>query len=220
MKRQHWAWTVGLMLIPLTAVGGLWKTDYEESLKTAKEENRFLLLDFTGSDWCGWCKKLDKEVFSKKAFKEFAAANLICVELDFPRGKKLSKDLRKQNGSLAKKFGVRGYPTVIVLDPAGKKLATTGYRKGGADKYVEYLQKLIEPRREKFPAKAGKTSTGRATQKREYAMRNWTSTSGNTIKAKYSRRAGSLVYLIKPDGSELYVEYSRLSDADKQYLRK
>ena len=68
-----------------------WDDDFEKSLAKAKEEKKMVLLDFTGSDWCGYCIKLDEEVFSKSAFKKFAKENLVLVELDFPRGKSLPK---------------------------------------------------------------------------------------------------------------------------------
>lgn len=121
-----------------------WETDFEAALARAEAENKSLLLDFTGSDWCGWCVRLKDEVFSKKEFKEYAQENLILVELDFPRQKKLSKELKKQNQELAKKFGVRGYPTIILLDKKGKKVGQTGYKAGGPKAYVEHLEKMLK----------------------------------------------------------------------------
>ncbi|HEY0368963.1 MAG TPA: thioredoxin family protein, partial [Chthoniobacterales bacterium] len=67
-----------------------WLTDLKEAQEQAKSGNKLLLLDFTGSDWCGWCIKLDREVFSKPEFKAYAEKNLVLLELDFPRGRELT----------------------------------------------------------------------------------------------------------------------------------
>ena len=74
-----------------------WLNDYKKAQEQAKAGNKILLLNFTGSDWCGWCIKFDKEVLSQPQFKEFAHNNLVLVELDFPRAKAQSTELRKQN---------------------------------------------------------------------------------------------------------------------------
>lgn len=120
-----------------------WETDFAKASATAKSSGKYMLLDFSGSDWCGWCMKLDKEVFSQSAFETFAKTNLICVLVDFPRSKKQSAALKKQNAQLAQKYGVKGYPTVIVLNPDGEPACTTGYEEGGAKKYVEHLKEII-----------------------------------------------------------------------------
>ncbi|MFH1038898.1 MAG: thioredoxin family protein [PVC group bacterium] len=120
-----------------------WETNYETAVALAKSTGKYMLLDFTGSDWCGWCVKLKKEVFDKFEFKRFARESLVCVELDFPKTRKLPRQLREQNDQLEKKYGVKGFPTVIILSPDGRTVARTGYREGGAKKYVEYLQGVI-----------------------------------------------------------------------------
>src|SRR6476646_8131652 len=83
-----------------------WQTDLKKAQTEAKTSNKLMLLDFTGSDWCGWCIKLNREVFSKPEFKEYAAKNLVLVELDFPRTKTLADSLKKQNEELASKYGI------------------------------------------------------------------------------------------------------------------
>ena len=98
----------------VSAAGG-WDDDYEKALARAKTEKKLVLLDFTGSDWCGWCIKLEKEVFSKPEFKTYAKENLVLVEVDFPQGKRQSAKLKAQNEKLQKEFGIQGYPTLIVL---------------------------------------------------------------------------------------------------------
>lgn len=130
----------------LNAASG-WETDFEKAQERAKAEGKPMLLDFTGSDWCGWCIKLDEEVFSKSDFKRYADDNLILVELDFPAKKKQSKRVAEQNRNLQERFGVRGYPTIILLDSEGQEIARTGYKKGGAKKYVEHLESLLEKKK-------------------------------------------------------------------------
>ena len=121
-----------------------WMTDFEKVKAKAKADNKHILIDFSGSDWCGWCIKLDEEVFSKKPFKEYAKENLVLMLADFPRDKsKLSEDIQKQNDQMMKEFSVRGFPTVFILNPEGEKVAQMGYEAGGSEAYVELIKKLI-----------------------------------------------------------------------------
>lgn len=118
-----------------------WETNYSAALEQAAKQNKMVLLDFTGSDWCGWCIKLHKETFSKPAFQKFAADNLVLVELDFPRGKPQSDELKKQNEALAEKFGVQGFPTLVLLDPQGKEATrNVGYLEGGPDAFIQWVE--------------------------------------------------------------------------------
>ena len=120
-----------------------WIERLDDAKLLAKNGNKHILIDFTGSDWCGWCIRLDKEVFSQEAFKRYAKDNLILVELDFPRNKPQSAEIKQQNQALAQKFGVRGFPTIIILDSNGEFVAKTGYQKGGPVAYVELIKGLI-----------------------------------------------------------------------------
>ncbi|MFQ3225535.1 MAG: protein disulfide-isomerase [Lentimonas sp.] len=123
--------------------GDGWMTDFEAAKAKAKAENKPMLLDFTGSDWCGWCIKLDEEVFGETAFKEYASAELVLVELDFPRGKEQSAELKAQNEKLAQQYGVRGFPTILVLSPEGELIEKTGYQRGGAEAYVDHIKGIL-----------------------------------------------------------------------------
>jgi thioredoxin-related protein len=120
-----------------------WLNDYKKAQEEAKASNKILLLNFTGSDWCGWCIKFDKEVLSQPQFKEYAHNNLVLVELDFPRAKAQSAELRKQNRQLAQQYEVVGFPTIIAVNSDGQKLwEYNGYFSGGPDAFIEELQKL------------------------------------------------------------------------------
>ncbi len=119
-----------------------WLTDYNAAKSKAKTDNKLMLLDFTGSDWCIWCKKLNAEVFSTPRFQEYAAKNLVLLELDFPRAKTLAPALKQQNTQLAGQYSIEGFPTVIVLDSSGKQVGTLGYMEGGQDAFIAALEKL------------------------------------------------------------------------------
>lgn len=124
------------------AAEGDWQTDLPKAQAQAAKEKKLVLLDFTGSDWCGWCIKLKNEVFSQPAFHQYANANLVLVEVDFPRRKKLSAEQTKANKELAKKYDIKGYPTIIVLDGQGKKVGELGYQPGGPKAFIASLEKL------------------------------------------------------------------------------
>ena len=120
-----------------------WLNDYNKGQQEAKAADKILLLNFTGSDWCGWCVKLDHEIFSQPQFKQYARRNLVLVELDFPRAKAQSAELRKQNLQLAQQYEVVGFPTIIAVNGNGQKLwRYEGYFPGGPDAFIEELQKL------------------------------------------------------------------------------
>jgi len=119
-----------------------WLTNYDQAQKEAQSKNRLLLMDFTGSDWCGWCIMLDKEVFSKPEFKEYANKNLVLLELDFPRMKKMPPETTAQNERLLMKYGIQGFPTVVVFDSSGKPLGALGYQAGGPQAFIAELERL------------------------------------------------------------------------------
>ncbi|MEI8108191.1 MAG: thioredoxin family protein [Verrucomicrobiota bacterium] len=138
--------TRSLTILALTSTMAMaaagWGDDYDKALAEAKAEKKIVLLDFTGSDWCGWCIKLDKEVFSQPEFKSYAKANLVLVEVDFPQGKALSDKVKAQNDKLSKQFAVRGYPTIIALNSEGKQVGQLGYMPGGPAAFIAELEKL------------------------------------------------------------------------------
>jgi protein disulfide-isomerase len=111
-----------LLLASVTARAELtWLTDLDEAKKVATKENKKLLVDFTGSDWCGYCIKLHKEVFDTPEFEKFAK-DYVLVELDFPRRKEQPAAEKAKNQAAQKKYGVNGFPTVIIMNTSGKVL--------------------------------------------------------------------------------------------------
>jgi len=117
-----------------------WLVDAHAAQEKAKRENKYVLLDFTGSDWCGWCQKLKREVFDDPAFVSFAQANLVLVEVDFPHHKLMSREQKLANARLATDYGISGYPTIIVLDPDGKPVNRLGYVHGGPAGFISKLE--------------------------------------------------------------------------------
>jgi len=125
------------------AGGEGWSSDFAAAKKEAVESKKDLLLDFTGSDWCGWCIKLNEEVFSKESYKTGTKDKFVPVEVDFPKDKsKLKEETIKQNDELGKKYAIEGYPTILLTDAAGKPFAATGYKEGGPEVYVKHLDEL------------------------------------------------------------------------------
>jgi thioredoxin-related protein len=119
-----------------------WQTDYKKAQEQAKAGNKLLLVDFTGSDWCGWCIRLDREVFSKPEFQEYAKKNLVLLEIDFPRRKAQSESVKKQNEQLADQYRIQGFPTIVVLNGEGQKVGELGYMEGGPAAFIAELEKI------------------------------------------------------------------------------
>jgi protein disulfide-isomerase len=122
------------------ASGLSWGTDLPAALNQARSENKMVLLDFTGSDWCGWCIKFDKDVLSTDKFAGYAKSKLVLVRLDFPSHTPQSDELKRANAAISQRFGVDGFPTFVLLNSAGKELGRqTGYLKGGPDAFIAEL---------------------------------------------------------------------------------
>ncbi|MEY3392969.1 MAG: hypothetical protein RLZZ322_1818 [Verrucomicrobiota bacterium] len=132
-----------LSVLTLSAADPVWLTDLDQGMKIAKAEKKAILVDFTGSDWCGWCIRLKKEVFDQK---EFAAAtkDFVLVELDYPQKKQQPPEEKAKNKALAEKFGIEGFPTILLLDANGEPFAQTGYEAGGPVKYLAHLTELLK----------------------------------------------------------------------------
>jgi protein disulfide-isomerase len=128
-----------------------WHTDMEKALDVATKENKKMLLFFTGSDWCGWCIKLQKEVFETSDFKTWSDS-VVLVELDFPKRTPQDEKTKGQNQHLQSIFKVRGYPTVYFVTPEImadgrtnlKSLGKTGYVRGGAKKWLDVANNIVE----------------------------------------------------------------------------
>lgn len=125
--------------------GITWLTNYEQALDEAKKTSKPIILFFTGSDWCTWCNKLDKEVFESHEFADDAGNQYIFLKLDFPLYSALTPQLSGQNKQLQKKYDVRSFPTLVILDHTGQQqIGVTGYRAGGGGQYAAHLKKMVD----------------------------------------------------------------------------
>jgi len=119
-----------------------WSEDYAKSVARGKAEKKLVLIDFTGSDWCMWCMKLDREVFSTPAFESYAKDHLVLMRADFPQARAQSHRIQAQNELLQDKYRIEGYPTVVVLNSRGKQIAALPYTEGGPKAFIAALKKL------------------------------------------------------------------------------
>jgi thioredoxin-related protein len=127
----------------VNAAESTWLTDLPKAEAQAKAESKIVLMDFTGSDWCGWCIKFKKEVLDTAEFQDYAAKNVVLVELDYPSKKVQSAELKKANAALKDQYNIHGYPTLVVLDKDGKEIGRqVGYSKGGPQAFIARLEKF------------------------------------------------------------------------------
>lgn len=123
--------------------GKEWLESFEQAKEVAARTGRPILADFTGSDWCHYCELLHNEVFSKPAFHDWAAENVVLLELDFPQRSAQSVELATQNQKLSDAYGITGFPTVLFLDEQGKPIGRSGYLPGGPETWIADAKKNL-----------------------------------------------------------------------------
>jgi thioredoxin-related protein len=128
-----------------------WETDINKAIKVSNTTKKPMLLFFTGSDWCGWCIRLQKEVLKTPEFAKWATKNVILVELDFPRGKQQSDAIKNQNNGLQQTFGIQGFPTVWFATakqkngkPSYTGIGNTGYVAGGPKAWLAVADGILK----------------------------------------------------------------------------
>ena len=119
----------------------IWLTDVSQAIKQSKVSGKPIFAFFTGKEWCSWCKKLERQVLSKEKFINYAKENLVLLELDFPRSR---RNLPQKQIELARKFNIKGYPTVILMDSSTNKIAKTGYESMSPEQYVDHVKTLLK----------------------------------------------------------------------------
>ena len=157
-KQSFWpAITFLLFLFIVAPANGqdslVWLYDFEKAQKIAQKESKYILVYFSGSDWCKPCIKMKKEIFNTAIFKEYARQNLVCVLADFPRYKKnkLSATQMKHNELLAEKYNKEGvFPQAVIISQNRKTLANTGYRPEGASGFVSFLKQYTGRQKKAF----------------------------------------------------------------------
>ena len=126
------------------AAASNWPTNYKRAVAESRRTGKPILADFSGSDWCGWCIKLQREVFDTPVFQKWAEANVVLLHLDFPRGKRLSEAVRRQNEQLRTRYGVRAFPTLLFLTAEGAVVGRAGYREGGPRAWIAAVQPIVD----------------------------------------------------------------------------
>ena len=129
-----------------------WHTDVDKAINLSIESGKPVFFFFTGSDWCGWCKKLVREVFDKNEFSNWASENVVLLDIDFPKRKQQEEKIRQQNRKLQKMFQVQGYPTIWIVMPEKEeggninflKLGKTGYIAGGPIKWINAANQILK----------------------------------------------------------------------------
>lgn len=134
---------LGMHSLAATSTPDGFTDNLDEALAAAKGNGKYVFVCFSGSDWCGWCKKLDREVFSKKKFIDGVTNDFELVFIDMPQDLTLlSERAQTENEKLVEKYAIQGFPTALVLESNGEILTKTGYREGGAKKYVQHLMEI------------------------------------------------------------------------------
>jgi protein disulfide-isomerase len=134
-----------------------WEININKAIETSNKTGKPMLLFFTGSDWCGWCIRLQKEVLKTPEFAAWAAENVVLVELDYPRSAEQAEETRRQNNELQQTFGIQGYPTIWIANASKKdgktnfeQLGNTGYVAGGPAAWLAGANEILK----KNPKKA------------------------------------------------------------------
>jgi thioredoxin-related protein len=129
-----------------------WETDVNKAIQISNKEKKPMLLFFTGSDWCGWCIRLQKEVLKTPEFATWAKKNVVLVELDYPRSKQQSEEIKAQNNNLQQIFGIQGFPTVYFAtakfnekkSAAFTGIGSTGYVAGGPKAWLDVADGILK----------------------------------------------------------------------------
>ena len=133
-----------IFTMAVSAFAGEWMTDHKAALALSKKTGKPILADFTGSDWCGWCIRLKKEVFSTPEFNAWAKKNVILLELDYPHTKPQSAAIKAQNAKLGEQYRIEGYPTILFLNSSGKVLGQYGYDEGGPKVWTKKAEAMLK----------------------------------------------------------------------------
>lgn len=148
MYKHIAALTLGTLVLasPSALAGDGWYADYDEAVKVAKKEGKDLFVDFTGSDWCGWCIRLHEEVFDFPEWSDPVQKDYVLVALDFPKREEAQAKVPnpERNEELKNKYRVRGFPTILMMTAEGEVYAQTGYEEGGPEAYLEHMKKIRE----------------------------------------------------------------------------
>jgi thioredoxin-related protein len=219
MSLRSFALSIGAVVLSLsfvTAQEAQWIQNFADAKAKAKAEKKDLLIDFTGSDWCIWCKRLDKEVFADAKFQEGVANRYILVKLDFPNDKKLvTEEIQKQNEQLQKEWSIQGFPTIFLADAEGRPFAQTGYQQGGGAKYLEHMAELEK-------AKAGrdehftKAKSQQGVERAKHMAAGLDAMAEDLVLAHYQAELKEIIALDAKNEAKLKEKYEGMLDLGAQ----
>ncbi len=139
---------LSLLLLSTSAMAAEgWLTSWDAAAKESKKTGKPILMDFTGSDWCGWCIKLKKEVFDTPQFKSWAAKKVVLLELDFPRKTPQDAKIKEQNEKLSEKYSISGFPTIVFANAKGEQIGTLGYAEGGPAAWTKLADEQLKKKK-------------------------------------------------------------------------
>ena len=214
-----------------------WLDNFEDAKAQAAKEGKAIVANFTGSDWCPYCVKLDKEVLATDDFKEWAKEKAVLLIVDFPRGKSQKAAVKEQNAKLKSEYQISGFPTVLFLSADGEKLGRSGYTGKPPQEWVKsgdraidpYLAKLAEKKvaaEQNIAAAAAdkkKAEEAALTAKREKLMsagyRYWTDKASRKVFAKQHAVVGGVVGLVDENGRKLRIKLSDFSQEDQAFIK-
>jgi thioredoxin-related protein len=198
-----------------------WTEDFTAAKETASKEKKDLLIDFTGSDWCGWCIKLRSEVFDKPEFEAAAPKSFVLVELDYPQTKAQDEKIKAQNKILQETYAIEGFPSVILADATGRAYAKTGYAPGGPDAYLKSLDEL-RAIREKRDAAFTKAEKAEGMEKAKAIDEGLKALDSEILFVHYVKELETIISLDKDDslGRKKGLEMSKASKALELNLQK
>jgi thioredoxin-related protein len=204
------AGVLALLSAPALAGGEGWLQDFEAAKSKAKAEGKDLLIDFTGSDWCIWCKRLDQEVFATDAFKSKIHDDYVLVMLDYPQDQsKVTDEIRTQNERLQQEYAVQGYPTIFLTDADGRPYAQTGYQRGGPEKYLEHIAEFRTKKKERAELLA-KAGTAEGIDKAKLLDEALSSLEDGVVLKFYGNEVGEILALDKDNAAGLKDKYETL----------
>ncbi|MFN9342671.1 MAG: thioredoxin family protein, partial [Planctomycetota bacterium] len=208
---------VGLSLPLAGNADDRWTEDAAAAVKQAQAESKDLLLLFTGSDWCPPCKRLEEEVFSKAEFNDAALKNFVLVKFDFPQNKELPPQTVKQNEEWQGRFGVSGFPTVMLVDQAQLPFGVLGFEEGGPANYLKRLDDLRQRRvrRDEAFAKAAKAE---GPEKAKLLDEGLAQLDENLVRVYYESTLEEIGKLDADDALGLRTKWFAAEEAERQKL--
>lgn len=212
-----------------TASATTWLDDLELAAQRARVLDRPLLINFTGSDWCSWCMRLDQEVFSSPEFSRFADEHLVCVRLDYPRRSILTARVAAQNTRAAQRYRVDRFPTIILVGQTGEEIARTGYRPGGPVMYRDHLLELLgvhpppaaptaTPAPTPAPAPAPEQPPSAAVESANPDYRLWVAANGDAVEARLLKREGDTIHVVTRQGKTVILDLRKLDREDRTFV--